>query len=86
MGKPETSSRKVTGVPFWMVAIIIASLGALSYKISHDVAISELLFLLLLGWGAVKLIPIAFRLIAILAILLIFGIVVLAWAGVLFGN
>jgi len=69
-----------------MIALIIALLGILSYKLTHDVAFSELLFLLLLGWGAIKLVPVAFRLFAILTITLIFILMLLAWAGTTFGN
>lgn len=86
MANPEASGKSRQRVPFWMVAIIIALLGILSYKLTHDAAISELLFLLLLIWGAVKLVPIAFRLFAILTITLIIILVMLAWMGTVVGN
>jgi hypothetical protein len=69
-----------------MIAIMIALLGILSYQVTHDVAISELLFLVLLCIGIVKLVPIALRLFAILTITLIFILVMLSWVGVVVGN
>lgn len=86
MASPEASGKSRQRVPFWIAAVIIALLGILSYELTHDAALSELLFLLLLGWGVIKLVPIAFRLFAILTITLIFILVMLAWAGVIYGN
>lgn len=86
MANPEASGKSRQRVPFWLVAIIIALLGILTYKMTSDAALSELLFLLLLGWGVIKLVPIAFRLFAILTITLIFILVMLAWVGMVVGN
>lgn len=86
MASPEASSKSRQRFPFWMVAVIIALLGILSYELTHNAAFSELLFLLLLGWGVIKLVPIAFRLFAILTITLIFILVMLAWIGTVLGS
>ena len=86
MANPEASGKSRQRVPFWLVAIVIALLGILSYKLTHDAALSELLFLLLLGWGVIKLVPIAFRLFAILTITFIFILIMLAWIGTVFSS
>jgi len=86
MDKDWLVIKRKGSVPFWIIALILALLGILSYQLTHDAAISELLFLILITIVIIKVVPAVLRLFAILTIVLIFILVMLAWAGTTFGS
>jgi len=86
MDKVEFERKNNSRVPFWAVAMIIALLGILSYQLTHDAAISELLFLILIALVIIKVVPAVLRLFAILAVAFVLILILLAWAGLVLGS
>lgn len=86
MSKVEFEIKNNNWVPFWAVAMIITLLGILSYQLTHDAAISELLLLILIALVIIKVVPAVLRLFAILAVAFILILILLAWAGLVLGS